>query len=83
MPRGIVPFGADGDGSAAIVQKRTDVTSVLHRLHFNWLAEREAASFLSRFFRYYCILLSLCPARCIYFLFYIFSVSVINVISVV
>jgi len=82
MPRDIVTFGADGDGSAAILQKRTDVTSVLHRLHFNWLADREAASFLSRVLCYYCILLSLCPACCIFFLLYIFSVSAINVISV-
>jgi len=82
MPRGIVT-GAVGYGSAAVVQKRTDVTSVLRRLHFNWLAEREAASFLSSVLRYYCLLLSLCPACCIYFLLYIFSVSVINVISVV
>jgi hypothetical protein len=41
------------DGSATVVQKRTDVTSVLHRLHFNWLAGQEAASFLSRVLRYY------------------------------
>jgi hypothetical protein len=76
-------FGAVGNGSAAIVQKRTDVTSVLYRLHFNWLAEREAASFLSRVLLYYCLLLSVCPACCIYFLLYIFSVSVINAITVV
>jgi len=83
VPRGIETFGAVGDGSAAVVQKRTDVTSVLHRLHFNWLAGQEAVSFLSRVLRYYCLLLSLCPACCVYFLLYIFSVSVIDVISVV
>jgi len=83
MPRGVVTLDAVGDGSAAIVQKRTYVTSVLHRLHFNWLAEREAASFLSRVLRYYCLLLSLCPACYIYFFLYIFNVSVINVIAVV
>jgi len=75
MPRGLLTFGAVGNGSAAVVQKRTDVTSVLRRLHFNWLAEREAASFLSSVLRYYCLLLSLSFLLAVFISCFIFPVS--------
>jgi hypothetical protein len=68
MPRGIVTLGAVGHSSAAIVQKRTDVTSVLHRLHFNRLAERETASLIS-FARSSLSLLSFVSLCCWLYLF--------------